>query len=153
MTRTRPANEDALPSSLRQLKQMIDGSQSEIDLGRSHSSGTLSVSGAVRAVDLICDAELGEHSTAANHRDATELLATIPGEEHLVGDFSLCQSRKTEFNYHASELTIEDAREVLEAARHLASEAVGLLTRRGWFPNGESPTDYDFGSAHMGADT
>lgn len=106
MTRTRPANEDALPSALRQLKQMIDGSQSEIDLGRSHSSGTLSVSGAIRAVDLICDAELGEHSTAANHRDAIELLATIPGKEHLVEDFSTCHSRKTEFNYHASNLSI-----------------------------------------------
>lgn len=149
MTRTRPANEDALASALRQLKQMIDGSQSEIDFGRSHSSGTLSVSGAVRAVDLICDAELGKHSTAANHRDAIELLATIPGKEHLVGDFSLCQSRKTEFDYHASELTIEDAREVLEAARHLASEAIRLLTLKGWIPSGESPTDYDFGPAHV----
>lgn len=127
---------------------MIDGSQSEIDLDRSHSSGTLSVSGAVRAVDLICDAETGEHSTSANHRDAIELLAQIPGKEHLVEDFSLCQSRKTEFNYRASGLTIEDAKEVLEAARHLASEAIRLITQKGWFPSGESPTDYDFGSAH-----
>lgn len=127
---------------------MIDGSQSEIDLNRSHSSGTLSVSGAVRAVDLICDAESGEHSVSPNHRDAIERLAKISGKEHFVEDFSLCQSRKTEFNYHASELTIEDAKEVLEGARHLASEAIRLITIKGWFPSSESSTDYDFGSAH-----
>lgn len=148
MARTQSANKNALPLALRQLKQMMDGSQSEIDSGRSHSSGTLSVSGAIRAVDLICDAELSEHSTGASHQAAIDLLATIEGAGHLVEDFSLCQANKTEFNYHASDLNIEDAKDVLEAARHLASEAIRRVTLKGWFPNSENPAEYDFGSSH-----
>ena len=123
---------------------MIDGAQSEIDFGRSHSSGTLAVSGAVRAVDLICDVELGEHSTAANHRDAIDLLARIISAESLVEDFSLCQSHKSEFNYHASDLAIEHAGEVLDAARRLATVAVQRVVVKGWLPSTLNPRDYDF---------
>ncbi len=124
MGRTQPASRESIPSALLQLKQMIDGAQSELNLLRSHTSGTLSISGAIRAVDLICDINLGKHSSAANHREANDLLAEIAGAQSLVEDFSLCQSHKTEFNYHASALTLEHAGEVLEAARRLATEAV-----------------------------
>lgn len=123
---------------------MIDGAQSELALGRSHSSGTLSVSGAVRAVDLICDVRLGEHSTAANHRDAIDLLSKIAGSDRLVEEFSLCHSHKTEFNYHASALTLEHAGEVLAAARHLAAEAVLGVIEKGWFPSGFDQADFTF---------
>ena len=138
------ASVGSIPSALLQLKQMIDGAQSELDLLRSHASGTLSVSGAVRAVDLICDARLGEHSIAANHREAIELLARAAGAQPLLEDFSLCQSHKTEFNYHASALTLEHAGEVLAAARRLAAEAVQGIITKGWFPSDFDPADFTF---------
>lgn len=139
-----PASRGLIPSALLQLKQMIDGAQSELDLLRPHTSGTLSVSGAVRAVDLICDARLGEHSTASNHREAIDLLAKITGAQALVEDFSLCQSHKTEFNYHASALTLEHAGEALEAARRLAAEAVQGIIAKGWFPGDFDQADFTF---------
>lgn len=138
------ASVGSIPSALLQLKQMIDGAQSELDLLRSHASGTLSVSGAVRAVDLICDARLGEHSIAANHREAIDLLAKATAAQSLLEDFSLCQSHKTEFNYHAPALTLEHAGEVLVAARRLAAEAVQGIITNGWFPSDFDPTDFTF---------
>lgn len=144
MSRTQSASVESVPSALLQLKQMIEGAQSELSLLRSHTSGTLSVSGAIRAVDLICDARLGVHSTAANHREAIDLLAKSTGPQSLVEDFSLCQSHKTEFNYHASALTLEHAGEVLEAARRLAVEAVREITIKGWFPRDFNRADYTF---------
>lgn len=144
MGRTQPASSGSIPSALLQLKQMIDGAQSELDLLRSHTSGTLSVACAVRAVDLICDAKLGEHSTAANHREAIDLLAKVAGAQTLVEDFSLCQSHKTEFNYHASALTLEHAGEVLDAARRLAAEAVQGVIAKGWFPSDFDQADFTF---------
>ncbi len=123
---------------------MIDGAQSELDLLRSHTSGTLSVSGAIRAVDLICDARLGEHSVAANHREAIDLLAKSNVAQSLVEDFSLCQSHKTEFNYHASALTLEHAGEVLDATRRLAAEAVQGIITNGWFPSDFNEADFTF---------
>ena len=144
MARTQAASKDLIPSALKQLKQMIDGAQSELDAGRPHSSGTLSVSGAVRAVDLICDANLGEHSTGSSHKDAIDLLAKVPDADDLVEDFSLCQSNKTEFNYHAAALTLEYAGEVLEAARRLAANAVQRVTEREWFPSDFDQADFIF---------
>ena len=144
MARTQAASKDLIPSALKQLKQMIDGAQSELDAGRPHSSGTLSVSGAVRAVDLICDANLGEHSTVTSHKDAIDLLAKVPGADDLVEDFSLCQSSKTEFNYRASALTLEHAGEVLEAARRLAANAVQGVTEKEWFPSDFDQADFIF---------
>lgn len=123
---------------------MIDGAQSELGLHRSHSSGTLSVSGAIRAVDLICDARLGVHSIAANHREAIDLLAKSTGAQSLVEDFSLCQSHKTEFNYHASALTLEHAGDVLDAARRLGAEAVREIIIKNWFPSDFNQADFTF---------
>ena len=144
MARRQRASASLVPVALIQLKQMIDGAQSELDRGRSHTSGTLSVSAAIRAVDLICDTRLGEHSTGANHRGAIDLLATLEGLENLVEDFSLCQSHKTEFNYHASALNLQHASEVLAAARRLAAEAVKGVVANQWFPIGLNPTDFTF---------
>ena len=137
-----------LGSALLQLKQMIEGAQSEIDLGRAHSCGTLAIAGSVRASDLICDASLGYHSIAASHQAAGDLLSQIGGNENFVEDFSFCNARKTEFNYHTSDLTIEDAREVLECAKHLAMEALRLITIKGWFPSTERVESFRFISSH-----
>ena len=79
MTRTQAPSKHLIPSVLKQLKEMIDGAQRELVPGRSHSSITPSVSGALRAVDLSCDANLGEYSTATGHKEAIELLATVRG--------------------------------------------------------------------------
>ncbi len=137
-----------VPLALLQLKQMLDGATSELALGRAHSAGTLAISGAVRASDLICDAKLGSHSVSASHSKAENLLGEISGYEHFVEDFSLCRVRKSEFNYHASGLTIEDAREVLDCANHLAAEAVRLVFIAGWIPHHDSAQEYQFSTTH-----
>ena len=123
---------------------MIVGASSEISLGRSHSSGTLSVSAAVRASDLICDVKLRGHSTSVIHQDAIGQLSQVPNSGNLVADLSLCISLKTEFNYHASNLTLADAQVVLDAAKRLANEAIRLLDTNGAFPTSLNIGDYAF---------
>ena len=149
MARKQGSNELAVALALAQLKQMLDGAASELSLGREHSAGTLAIAGAVRASDLICDVKLGSHSVAASHTKAEDLLGGIAGYEHFVEDFSVCRVRKTEFNYHASGLTIEDAREVLDCASHLALEAVRLVVSAGWVPEYESEREYQFPTTHI----
>lgn len=122
---------------------MIAGAQCELNAGRPHASGTLSVAGAVRAVDLICDAYLGHHSVAANHRDAIELLDEIAGMSSLVEDFSLCHTHKTGFNYSASDLDLPEAQEVLDALGRLSSRAVSSAKEKGWFPLGMREEDFN----------
>ena len=133
----------AISGALSQLLQMIVGAEWELKAGRPHASGTLSVAGAVRAVDLICDASLGYHSIAPNHRYAIELLATIPGTASLVEDFSLCHTHKTGFNYSASDLDLPEAQDVLEAAKRLFVKAVAGVKENGWFPQSLHESDFD----------
>ena len=89
-------------------------------LGRRRSAGTLAIAGAVRAVDLICDAALGEHSVEPSHAVALDLLASVSGAENAVEDFSLCQTRKSEYNYHVSDIDDAEVVSVIEAAESLA---------------------------------
>jgi len=102
MARTRAANPATVADAIAQLQEMNDGARSELAAGRRGSAGTLAIAGAVRAVDLICDAALGEHSVEPSHGVALDLLASVPGAENAVEDFSLCQTRKSECNYHVS---------------------------------------------------
>lgn len=143
MAKTESADPTGTSIALSQLRQMIIGAECELSSGRPHASGTLAVAGAVRAVDLICDASLGHHSIAANHRDAIVLLATIPGIDDLVEDFSLCHTHKTGFNYAASNLDHQDAKDVLDAARRLFAKAIMGIKEAGWFPEDLDEDDFD----------
>lgn len=67
MARTRAANPATVADAIAQLQEMNDGARSELAAGRRRSAGTLAIAGAVRAVDLICDAALGEHSVEPSH--------------------------------------------------------------------------------------
>ena len=142
--KTRGAFTGDVPDALLQLKQMIDGASRELSSDRPHAAGTLAVAGAIRAVDLICDATLGEHSVAPNHTAAIDLLSTVPDSEDLVEDFSLCQTHKNDFNYHVSTLSVNDARLVMDASRRLAKDAVRRVKEKGWFPTGLNENDFRF---------
>ena len=115
MARTRAANPATVADAIAQLQEMNDGARSELAAGRRGSAGTLAIAGAVRAVDLICDAALGEHSVEPSHAVALDLLASVPGAENAVEDFSLCQTRKSEYNYHVSDIDDAEVVSVIEA--------------------------------------
>lgn len=72
------------------------------------------------------------------------MLAKAIESESLIEDFSLCQSHKTEFNYHASSLTLDHARDVLDAARRLAAQAVQGMIAKDWFPSDFDLDDFTF---------
>jgi hypothetical protein len=133
MARTRPANPATVADAIAQLQEMNDGARSELAMGRRRSAGTLAIAGAVRAVDLICDAGLGEHSVEPSHAVALDLLASVPGAENAVEDFSLCQTRKSDYNYHVSEIDDHEVVSVIEAAESLAEHARARLRDKGWF--------------------
>jgi hypothetical protein len=132
MARTRPANPTTVADAIAQLQEMNDGARSELASGRRRSAGTLAIAGAVRAVDLICDAALGEHSVEPSHAVALDMLASVPGAENAVEDFSLCQSRKSDYNYHVSEIDDHEVVSVIEAAESLAVHARDRLGDKGW---------------------
>ena len=132
MVRTRAASPDTVADAISQLQEMNDGARSELTAGRRRSAGTLAIAGAVRAVDLICDAALGEHSVEPSHSVALDLLATVPGAENAVEDFSLCQTRKSDYNYHVSDIDDEEVVSVIEAAEGLSEEARARLQAKGW---------------------
>ena len=67
MARTRPANPATVGDAIAQLQEMNEGARSELAAGRRRSAGTLAIAGAVRAVDLICDAAIGEHYVEPSH--------------------------------------------------------------------------------------
>ena len=73
MARTRAANPATVADAIAQPQEMNDGARSELAAGRRRSAGTLAIAGAVRAVDLICDAALGEHSVEPSH--AADVIA------------------------------------------------------------------------------
>lgn len=134
MAGKRSADRSQVPEAVDQMTQMLDGALSEMAAGRRKSAGTLAIAGAVRAVDLICDVELGEHSTAASHRPALDLLATVGDSEPQLEDFSLCHSHKSDDNYHVSGIDDDEVREVVDAAQRLAAEALRRLRDAGWLP-------------------
>ena len=132
MARTRAANPATVADAIAQLQEMNDGARSELAAGRRRSAGTLAIAGAVRAVDLICDAALGEHSVEPSHAVALDLLASVSGAENAVEDFSLCQTRKSEYNYHVSDIDDAEVVSVIEAAESLAEDARARLRDKGW---------------------
>lgn len=132
MAKTRDASPDSVPDAIAQLLEMKEGARSELAAGRRKSAGTLAIACAVRAADLICDAVLGHHSVAPSHSGALELLARVPGAENAVENFSLCLTRKSEYNYHISDIDDEEVMSVIEAAENLAEECQASLRDRGW---------------------
>lgn len=131
MAKTRNAWPGGFPEALEQMQEMLDGARSELGLGRPKAAGTLAMAGAVRAADLICDAEVGRHSTAPSHTAALDLLATVPDAEASVEDLSVCLSRKSDYNYHLADIDPADALIVLEAAERLGAEARRRLAAEG----------------------
>ena len=125
-------NPAAVADALAQLQEMNDGARSELAAGRPRSAGTLAIAGAVRAVDLICYSALGEHSVAASHSVAIDLLASVPGADNAVENFSLCQTRKSDYNYHVSDIDDNEVASVIEAAERLSEEARDRLIDKGW---------------------
>lgn len=111
---------------------MRDGAHEERAAGRRKAAGTLAMAAAVRAVDLICDAGLGKHSIAASHQVAIDLLATVEGPEQAVEDFSVCQTFKSGYNYHATEVDDEQLDDVMAAANALVDEALRRAQDNGW---------------------
>lgn len=138
MAKTRAANPQEALEAIGQMNEMILGARSELELDRLKSAGTLAVAAAVRAVDLICDAALGRHSVSPSHIAAIDLLATVPASESLVEDFSLCQTRKSDYNYHVAEVASLEVRDALEAAERLASDAQRRLREKGWLTGQEA---------------
>jgi hypothetical protein len=132
MAKTRAANPATAAEAIAQLQEMKDGARSELAAGRRKSAGTLAIAGAVRAVDLICDAALGRHSVAPSHSVALDLLASVPGAENAVENFSLCQTRKSDYNYHVSDINDDEVISVIEAAESLAEECQARLRDKGW---------------------
>lgn len=132
MARTRSASPQGAPEAVEQLQEMLDGARCELEAGRRKAAGTLAIAGAVRAVDLICDTALGRHSTAASHQVALDLLATVPGADEAVEHFSVCQTHKSDYNYHATEIDSEQVVAVIEAAEALGREAHRRVQDRGW---------------------
>lgn len=133
-SRTQPRNDAAIPDAIRQLDEMLAGARAERAEGRLRAAGTLAVSGAVRASDLICDSELGYHSTASNHRAAVDLLATVPNSDTLVEDLEVCISRKRDLNYSVETFTERDVIEVIDAAERLGDTAKERLKKHGLSP-------------------
>jgi len=132
MARIRTANPATVADAVAQMHEMKDGARSELAAGRRKSAGTLAIAGAVRAVDLICDAALGQHSVAASHSVALDLLASVPGAENAVENFSLCHTRKSDYNYHVSGIDDDEVVSVIEAAESLAEECQARLRDKGW---------------------
>jgi hypothetical protein len=132
VAKTTPASGPDVLDAVVQLRQMIQGAQSELGHDRLHSCGTLAVSAAVRASDLICDVALGLHSIAANHLAAQELLASVPDSAEAVANLSACLANKTAFNYHVTDMDRAQVQEVLDAALELQAEALRRLDARGW---------------------
>lgn len=132
MAQTRDANPAVVADALAQLQEMNDGARSELAAGRRRSAGTLAIAGAVRAVDLICDSALGQHSVAPSHSVAIDLLASVPGAENAVESFSLCQTHKSDYNYHVSDIDDDEVVSVIEAAERLSAEARDRLMDKGW---------------------
>lgn len=132
MARTRNANPDTVADAIAQLLEMKEGARSELAAGRRKSAGTLAIACAVRAADLICDAALGRHSVASSHTVALELLASVPGAENAVENLSLCHTRKSDYNYHVSDIDDEEVMSVIEAAESLAEECQDRLRDKGW---------------------
>jgi len=52
--------------------------------------------------------------------------------ENAVEDFSLCQTRKSDYNYHVSEIDDHEVVSVIEAAESLAEHAPDRLRDKGW---------------------
>lgn len=132
MARTRSADPQGIPAAVEQLQEMLVGARSELTAGRQKAAGTLAIAAAVRAVDLICDAALGRHSTAGSHQVALDLLATVPNSEEALELFSLCQTHKSDYNYHATLIDQGQVVAVIEAAEALGQEAGRRLNARGW---------------------
>jgi hypothetical protein len=132
MAKTKTADRASVADAVAQLREMLDGSRSELAAGRRKAAGTLAIAAAVRSVDLICDAALGEHSVAASHSVALDLLATVPDAETAIENFSLCQTHKTDYNYHITAVNDEEVVSVMEAAESLAQEARRRLKDKGW---------------------
>jgi len=63
---------------------------------------------------------------------ALDLLASVPGAENAVEDVSLCQTRKSDYNYHVSEIDDQEVVSVIEAAESLAEHARDRLRDKGW---------------------
>lgn len=132
MARTRTANPATVGEAIAQMQEMNDGARSELTAGRRRSAGTLAIAGAVRAVDLICDSALGLHSVEPRHSVAQDLLESVPGAENASANFSLCQTRKSDYNYHVIDIHDDEVVSVIEAAESLAAEARARLRAKSW---------------------
>ena len=68
-----------------------------------------------------------------SHAVALDMLASVPGAENAVEDFSLCQTRKSDYNYHVSEIDDNEVVSVIDAAESLTEHALARLLEKGWF--------------------
>ncbi|GIG32387.1 hypothetical protein [Cellulomonas oligotrophica] len=58
------------------------------------------VHAAIAAADAICGITLGEHASGSDHREAVNLLRTVPGEgTRLAAKLQRLLSRKSSFTY------------------------------------------------------
>lgn len=132
MAKTHNADSALVPQAMQEIDEALLGARSEFSVERFKPAGTLAISAAVRAADLICDVELGKHSIAGNHRAAVNLLATTPGSEESVADLELCIESKGDYNYRLVPIDKKHTEEIFKAAQRLAQTARNRATRKGW---------------------
>jgi hypothetical protein len=136
MAKTRPADPDGIPEAMRQLEDALAGAHAESDAKRFKNAGTLAINAAARASDIICDAEIGVHSTSPSHSDALNLLATVPNSKESVADLSYCLSTKSDYNYHITGVDKKHATEIIKAAARLSKTARARVAAKGWLGKG-----------------
>jgi hypothetical protein len=132
MAKTHNADPSQVPQAAQEIDEALVGAHSEFSVERFKPAGTLAISAAVRAADLICDVELGKHSIAGNHRAAVDLLATVPGSEESVADLEFCIESKSDYNYRLVPVDRKHTEEIIKAAQRLAHTARNRAIRKGW---------------------
>lgn len=132
MAKTHNADPSMVPQAMQEIDEALLGAHSEFLVERFKPAGTLAISAAVRAVDLICDVELGKQSIAGNHRAAVDLLATTPDSEESVIDLEFCIESKGDYNYRLIPIDKQHTEEIIKAAQRLAHTARNRATSKGW---------------------
>jgi hypothetical protein len=127
--KTQPCDQKTRSGRLAKAKQFLDAAEiletiTEGDVDVEDAYITMCVHSGIAAADVICCAQLGEHSSGENHGDAVALLAKV--DNTMARHLGTLLKLKTRSRYSAAPSSEADRKRAGRAARALVDHASGL---------------------------